>query len=265
VLVHAVSMMHKQLPLSSRQNGLPVKRIDWSRLMIREYTTCALVELRQIGETPASTDPVLQHAPEAFKRIEVMPTVGRQEMPPKLLVPVGQRRRALFRPVDATAVGDHDDLFARVAKEGPYLMDILAQTRRIKMGDDLVEDFGGAILDRANDTEHHPAGDPAPGAIADPRVAFEALVAFDLALAQRSCGQAVPLGFAPPARAGQGKPPEDRCILIEQNDLTPTSPGLQGGKFERRPRQLSGGWSQSPRGAAVTDVFFLRRRGRSRG
>ena len=50
----------------------------------------------------------------------------RQEMQPKLLVPVGQRRRELVRPVDATAIGDHDDLFLGVAKDGHHLMDILA-------------------------------------------------------------------------------------------------------------------------------------------
>src|SRR5947199_444305 len=55
-----------QLPLSPRLNGLPVKLIDWSRLMIREYATRALIELMQIGPTPSSTDPVLHHAPEAF-------------------------------------------------------------------------------------------------------------------------------------------------------------------------------------------------------
>ena len=126
---------------------LPVKRIDWSLLMSHEYSTRALVELRQIGETPSSTDPVLQHAPEAFNRIEVMTTVGRQEMQPKPLVPVGQRRRELFRPVDATAVGHHDHLFAGVAKEGHHLMDILAQPLRIKMRHDLIEDFRGPILD----------------------------------------------------------------------------------------------------------------------
>ena len=62
----------KQLPLSPRRNGLPVKLIDWSRLMIREYATRALIELMQIGPTPSSTDPVLHHAPEAFNRIEVV-------------------------------------------------------------------------------------------------------------------------------------------------------------------------------------------------
>src|SRR5437879_1325533 len=63
---------NEQLPLSPRRNGLPVKLIDWSRLMIREYATRALIELMQIGPTPSSTDPVLHHAPEAFNRIEVV-------------------------------------------------------------------------------------------------------------------------------------------------------------------------------------------------
>ena len=156
---------YKQLPLSSRQNGLPVKRIDWSRLMICEHSTCALIELMQIGKTPSSTDPVLHHAPEACNRIEMVSTMRRQEMQPKLLVPVGERRRELMRPVDATAVGHHDHLFASVAKAGQHLMDVLAKPLCLKMGDNLIEDFRGAILDRPNDTEQHPAGDPAPGAI----------------------------------------------------------------------------------------------------
>ena len=170
--------------------------------MSHEYSTRALVELLQIGKTPSGADPVLQYTPEAFNRIEVVTTVGRQEMQSKLLVPVCQRRLELFRPVDATAVGDHDYLFAGTAKEGHHFMDILAQPLRIKMRDDLVADFGGTILDRPNDTEQHPAGDTAPGAVADPRLAFEALVAFDLTLAQWTDGQASTLGFAPPARPG---------------------------------------------------------------
>jgi hypothetical protein len=255
----------KQLLVNLRWNGLPVKRIDWSRLMIREYSTCALVELMQIGKTPSGADPVLQHAPEAFNRIEVVTTVGRQEMQPKLLVPVSQCRRKLVRPVDATAVSDHDDLFPSVAKEGHHLMDVLAQPLRLKMGDDLVEDFGGAILDRPNDTEQHPAGDTAPGARADPRLAFERLFPSDLTLAQWPGGQAGALGFAPPAGAGQGKPPQDGFIFVEQNDLTSAGAVLESSEFERRPREFSGVRNEPARGPAVADVFFLTRRGHSRG
>ena len=201
-----------------------MKLIDWSCLMLRKYSTRALIKLMQIGETPSGTDPVLHHAPEAFNGVEVVPTMRRQEMQPKLLVPVGQRRRELMRPMDATAVGHHDHLFAGMAKDGHHLMDVLAQPLRIKMGDNLIADFGGAILDCADNTEQHATGDTAPGAIADPRLAFEALVAFDLALAEGPGGQASPLGFVPPACPGQGKTPEDSFIFIEQNDLTPASP-----------------------------------------
>jgi hypothetical protein len=170
---------------------------------------------------------------------------------------VCQCRRELVRPVDATAVGNHDDLFPGVAKEGHHLMEILAQPLRIKMGDDLVEDFGGPILDCPNDTEQYPAGHAAPTPIVHPRLAFEGLFAFALAVAQGPCGQARPLRFAPPTRPGEGKTPEDGFIFIEQNDLTPMSPVLQGGKFDRTPCQLSGGGSEPPRGTAVADVFFF--------
>ena len=242
-----------------------MKRIDWSRLMIRKYATCALIELMQIGKTPSSTAPVLQHAPEAFNRVEMMPTVGRQERQPKLLMPVGQCRGQFVCPMDATAVDDHHALFRGVAKKRHQLMAILTTPVRIQRGDNLVADFGGAILDRAKDAAQPPAGDPAPGAIADPRLAFEALVAFDLTLAQRPGGQASAPRCAPPAGPRQGAAPENRCILIEQNDLTPAGPVLEGREFERRPRQLSGVRSEPSRGPAVADVFFLTRRGRSRG
>ena len=116
---------HEQLPQSMRRNTLPVKRIDGSLVMRHEHAARAVVELMQIGKTPSGADPVLQHTPEAFNRVEVVTAVGREEMQPKLLVPVGQRRRELFRPVDATAVGDHDHLFPRMAKKGHPLRDIL--------------------------------------------------------------------------------------------------------------------------------------------
>src|SRR5215813_14736522 len=96
--------------------------------MLRQYSTRALIELRQIGKTPSGTDPVLHHAPEAFNGVEVVPTMRRQEMQPKLLVPVGQRRRELMRPMDATAVGHHDHLFAGMAKDGHHLYGCIGAT-----------------------------------------------------------------------------------------------------------------------------------------
>ena len=109
--------------------------------MSHEYAPRALIELRQIGQTPSGADLVLQHAPEAFHGIEVMPAPRWQAMQPKLLVPVCQRRRELMRSVEATAINDHDHLFAAVAKEGHALMDILTKPFCITLGDDLREDF----------------------------------------------------------------------------------------------------------------------------
>ena len=217
---------YKQLPLSSRWNVLPVKLKYWSLVLLHEHSACALVELLQIGKTASGANPVLHHPPEAFNGIQVVTTVGWKQMQPKLFVPVRQRRRELFRPVDATTVGDHDDLFPGVAKEGHHLMDILAQPLRIKMGNDLIEDLRGPILDGTDDAEQHAAGDAAPRAMAYPRLAFEGLLAFDLTLGQRARREAVALGCAPPACPGEGKTPYDRFIFIEQNDLTLTSPIL---------------------------------------
>ena len=58
-----------------------------------------------------------------------------------LRLPVGERRRALVRPVDATAVDDHDHRFAGVAKERHAWMDIWATPLGITMRHDFLEDF----------------------------------------------------------------------------------------------------------------------------
>src|SRR5439155_26003553 len=77
----------------------------------------------------------------------------------------------------------------------------------------------------------------------------------DLTLGQWARGEAVALSFAPPAGPGEGKAPQDRFIFIQQNNLAPAGLVLQGGEFERRPRQLSGFGSEPPCGTAGADVF----------
>src|SRR5262250_1550936 len=129
-------------------------------------------------------------------------------MEAKLLVVVGESGVELVRPMEPTAIDDHHDLFASFAEDRHHLMNILPQLLGIKVRHNFIEDFGGAILDRPQDAEQHPAGDPAPGARAEPRLAFEGLLALDLALAQWTYREASALGGAPPAGAGQGKAPE---------------------------------------------------------
>ena len=91
------------------------------------------------------------------------------------------------------------------------------------------------------------------------------LFAFDLALAQRACGQAIALGAAPPAQPGQGKAPQDRFVFIEQDDLASASPVLQGREFERAIGEISRGGIEPAGGAAVAQrVFFKTQRTLSR-
>ena len=112
------------------------------------------------------------------------------------------------------------------------MMKILAYLLGIKVRHEFIEDFRGAILDRTDDAEQHPAGDTAPRAILPPRVAFEGLLAFDLTWAQRACRDTSALGGAPPACAEQGKAPEDGFVFVEQNDFATACPILQGGERE---------------------------------
>ena len=85
----------------------------------------------------------------------------------------------------------------------------------IKVRHDFIKDFGGAILHRPQDAEQHPTGDAAPGAILPPCLAFEGFLAFDLALRERAEREAIALGAAPPAGAGQGKTPQEGFIFIQ--------------------------------------------------
>jgi hypothetical protein len=141
-------------------------------------------------------------------------------------------RVQLVRPVDPAAIHAHHHLLIRFAEGRHDVMEILPQLLGIKVRHDFVEDFGGAILDRAHDTEQYPTGDAAPRAILPPRWAFEGLLAVDLALAQGADGEAHARGFAPPARPGQGKALENRFVFVEQDDFTPACPIFQGGEVE---------------------------------
>src|SRR4029450_106524 len=186
-------------------------------------------------------------------------------MEAKLVMIVVEGCIKLVRPVDAAPIDDHDDLFAGLAESCHHLVDILAQLLRIKVGDDFIEDFRGAILDRADHAEQHATRDAAPSAILQPRLAFEAFFAFDLTLAQGTSGQTRTLGFPPPARTGEGKAPQDRFVFIEQNDLATASLIFEGGQFERAISEISRGGIQSAGGAVEAQrVFFNRQRTLSR-
>jgi len=178
-------------------------------------------------------------------------------MEAEFTVVVLQGRVELMRPMDPAAIDDHDDLFADFAEGRHHLMDILAPLLGIKMRDDLIKDFGGPILDGAQHAEQHPAGDAAPGAILPPRLAFEGLLAFDLALAQGTYREARALSGAPPAGTGEGKAPQDGFVFIEQNDLATMSLVLQGGEFESTVSEIGRGGIKATSGTIVAYLLFF--------
>jgi hypothetical protein len=167
--------------------------------------------------------------------------------------------------VAATALNHHHHLFLGSAKGVHHLVDILTEFVGIKMGHDFIEDARGAVLHRPHDIEQYPAGDATPAAVPLPGLAFEAFLGIDLALAQRAGRQAVALASSPPAAPGQGKAPEHRLILVEQNDFALACPILQGLEFEATIGQVGGVGIEPAGGATVAQrVFFNARRTLSR-
>src|SRR5262245_1457823 len=225
--------------------------------MCHQHPACPVVELLQIGKTPSRSNAVLHHAPEAFDGVEVVPTMGGEEMEAQLALVVVEGGVELMGPMDPTAVDDHDDLCAGFAEGRHHLVQIWSELLGIKVRHNFIEDFGGPILDGPNDTQQHATRDAAPGAILHPRLAFEAFFAFDLTLAQGADREAGALGGAPPARAGQRKAPQDRFVGIEQNDLAPARLVLEGGQFQSAIREVSGVGIQAPGGAIVAYRLFF--------
>src|SRR5256884_9769433 len=106
-------------PTIFEAESAPVKRRYWSFVLRHEPAARSVGELLQSGPTPAGAPEVLQHAPEAYQGIEVVPPGGREPRPPQRFVPVCQRRRERLRLVEAPAVGAQDDRCPGVAPAGP--------------------------------------------------------------------------------------------------------------------------------------------------
>ena len=115
-----------------------------------------------------------------------MPPMGREAMEAQRAVVVVECRVELVCSMDLAAIDNHHALLVGLAPGRHHVMAIVAQLLGLTVRHDGREDLGGAILERPPATEQHAAGDPAPGAIPPPRVAFEGGVAFALTLAQRA-------------------------------------------------------------------------------
>jgi hypothetical protein len=247
---------------------LPTELIDGSLLMCHEHLTCSLIELRQIAQTPSCSNGVFHHTPEAFHRSEVVTAARREQVHVPLSGGVVEGRVQLVRPMEATLLGNHHDFFPGVPKDAHHLMDVLAEGVGITMGDDCIDDAGGAVLHGAHDREYDPTGDAAPRTLLRPGLTFEGFFPFDLAWTQRPCRETGAPGASPPALAGQGKAPQEGLIFVEEDELALACTGLQGGQFETSVGQRSGGGSESSSGTAGAQrVFFhpLRTLSRPRG
>jgi hypothetical protein len=95
----------------------------------------------EIGQTASGPARVLQHAPEAFARVQVVATMGREEGEAKPPMAVREGGGELVGPMDPTAIDDHHALLLGFPKDAPDLMHILAQGFCVKMRHDLREDF----------------------------------------------------------------------------------------------------------------------------
>jgi hypothetical protein len=200
--------------------------------MGHEHLASALVELRQILTTAPGSYDLFHPPPDACNGMEMVSAVSREDMQRDLPLLRLQGGGPCAGAVATTAIDDHDHLCGGRAQEAHHLMHRLTACVGIKVGDDFREDAGGAVRHRPNDIEQDAAGDPAPPAVLLPRLAFETLLGVEWALGERADGQAVALRPSPPPASGQGKAPQPRLIVVEQNELPLTRPLFQGGPFK---------------------------------
>jgi hypothetical protein len=233
--------------------------------MGHEHVACALRERRQIRQTPSGAERVFHDAPEACAGMEVRPTRGREAMEAPLALRVIASRVKRMRPMDAAALDDHPHLFASLAAGRHPLMAIWTSLLGSKVRNDCRDDCGGALLASADDAEQHAPREAAPRAVLPPRLPWGPFVLFALALAQRACGQALPLGAVPPAQPGQGTAPHARCLFIEQDARPSPCALLPGSACKSASGESSRRGMEPSRGTAGAErVVFQRPRTLSR-
>jgi hypothetical protein len=224
-----------------------VKLRDGAFLMGHAHTACALGEVTEIGNIPSSAALLLQHAPEACKGMEVMSTMGREAMEAQCAPIVVKGRVELMRSLEPAALDDPHNFLRSFLEHGHDWGQIWAPLRGIDMRPHGREDFGGAIVDGTQAVESPTAPAPAPRALRQPRVPFEALIALHLPWTQGPRAQADTLGCAPPARPRQGQTPDDRFIFLEPNALAPAGRRFQGGECKMGQGQSRRSGSAPPR------------------
>src|SRR5262245_51066806 len=179
-------------------------------------------------------------------------------MAAKRLVVGVERGSELVRPVAPAALDAHHALLVRCAAACHHWVQILSQLLGLKVRHNFRADCGSPILDCPQDAAQPTARDPAPGAIAEPRLAVAGFIACALTLPQGTRAQTRARGGAPPAGAGQGKAPEARFVCREPNDLAPARPVLEGRQVERARGEVGGVGIEAPSGPIGAYVLFFR-------
>src|SRR5215813_6653845 len=98
-----------------------------------------LVERREIAKTSSRANGVLHHAPEAFDRIEMVATRGREAMAAQCAAVVVEGRVELVRPMAPAAIDDHHNLFAGFLEGRHHLVEIVAPLLSLKVRHDFRE------------------------------------------------------------------------------------------------------------------------------
>jgi hypothetical protein len=238
-----------------------MERLKRSLLRRPADLTRALVDERAVGKPPTSAALLLQYAPKAGDGMEMGAPRGGEAGPAQRLLPGGERRRALGRPMAATAVDDPEHCCAGGAKEGHPWREGWAQPRRLTLGAPRREALRGPILARADDAEPHATGHTPPGALASPGLTCAGLRASALTRAQRSSGQAHARRLAPPAGAGAGQAPYDRFIRREEEARAPASVGRERRQRDRGVGQGRRGGRKPTGGREQLPAFFFTPRG----
>ena len=182
--------------------------------------------------------------------------MGWEEMPATCAAGGVKGRVEVVRPM-APAPRDHPHHLLLGFPDGRHdLMHIWAPCLGSKVRDALREAFGGPVRHRPKDTAHHTAGAPAPGARAEPHLAFARCVTFAWTLAPRACGQRRTRRCTPPARPGQGQAPQEGVIFITPQARALASLGLEGRQGDRRRGEGRRRGIKMPGGAGGTYAFF---------
>jgi hypothetical protein len=104
-------------------------------------------------------------------------------------------------------------------------------------------------VDGAHEGEQHPILEAVPRVLLVPGMALTRFSVLDLAAGQGAKGETRACRLVPPARARERKPPQDRLLFRQEDQLAALGALRQGRECEPSIRQVSRMGVEPPRGA----------------